>query len=47
MLRNILAIIGLYLVGKKGLKHYQRYDYYKKRAESLEAQIAKFSDKKA
>lgn len=33
MLRNILAAIGLYFVGKKGFEHYQKYDYYKRRAE--------------
>lgn len=33
MLRNILALIGLYFVGKKGFEHYRKYDYYKQRAQ--------------
>lgn len=42
MLRNILAVIGLYCVVKKGFEHYRKYDYYKKRADEQNRKSSQF-----
>lgn len=38
MLKNILAVIGLYFVAKKGYEHYQEYSELKRGKEKLEGQ---------
>ncbi|SDT92753.1 hypothetical protein [Geopseudomonas guangdongensis] len=36
MLKNILAVVGLYFVAKKGYEHYQEYSELKREKEKRE-----------
>lgn len=46
MLRNILAVIGLYYVGKKGFEHYRKYDYHKQRAQEQDSEHNDYEESK-